>query len=121
MRANRTELLDTVMHRFREGLSELPREARRLGGRFRSGDGYAEYYRELREPTRVLDTDAYRGPVFRWRNSVADHYAHAEAYCWLASELSSGGGSILHASVDGPRGPRYLVGAIEAFWPDRRS
>ena len=91
VRANRTEMLDTVMYRFREGLSELPRDARRLGGRFRNREGYGEYYRELLEPTRVLDSDAYGGPVFRWRNSKADHYAHAEGYCWLASETGANG------------------------------
>ncbi len=83
--ANRTEAIDETFARFHQELAELPRDARELGGRIRDGAG--EYYRELLAPARVPVKDAQEALVYRWDDhGKADHYAHAEVYCWLAAQ-----------------------------------
>jgi hypothetical protein len=86
LHTNRTEMLDTVMQQFRDGVAELPRDARELGGRVRAREGYGEYYREILAPQRIVESDGYGNPVARWDDhNRDDHYAHAEVYCLLAS------------------------------------
>lgn len=41
---NRTEAMDAVMQRVRDGLATLPSETRGLGGLVRPKDGFGEYY-----------------------------------------------------------------------------
>ncbi len=87
---NRTLALEAMFQRFHDGKAELPRDARRLGGRVR--DGFGEYYREMMALTRVLDENARGDWVSRYINGrKADHYAHAETYCLLAGQSDRGG------------------------------
>ena len=58
MRLERTQAIDEMVERFRAGTTELPRDARRLGGRVADGSG--AYYRELLAPQRTLEQDAHR-------------------------------------------------------------
>jgi len=82
---NRVEALEEMFDRFHKGLAELPNDARRLGGRMR--DGVGEYYREMTGLSRVLEQNAQGNWVWRYLDrGKADHYAHAEAYCLLASK-----------------------------------
>ena len=85
IRANRTEALDAAFKRFHDGLADLPRDAHHLGAKVREGIG--EYFRELLAPQRTIERDARGRDVARWvEGGKPDHYAHAEAYCQLASE-----------------------------------
>ena len=85
IRANRTEALDATFKRFHDGLADLPRDAHHLGAKVREGIG--EYFRELLAPQRTIERDARGRDVARWvEGGKPDHYAHAEAYCQLASE-----------------------------------
>ena len=82
---NRVSALEAMFEEFHDGKAELPSNARRLGGRVR--DGFGEYYREMTALTRVLEENAQENLVARYvRGGKDDHYAHAEAYCLLASE-----------------------------------
>lgn len=82
---DRLAALDAMFQRFRDGLVELPRDARELGGRVR--DGYGEYYREMLAPRRTIERDAHNNLVPRWvDDGRADHYAHAELYAMKAAE-----------------------------------
>ena len=72
-------MFDDIQHQR----SELPRNARSLGGGLR--DGVGEYYRRILALTRRLDQNA----LGNWRATYdergkADHFAHAEVYCRLA-------------------------------------
>ena len=81
---NRAEALDEMFERFRRRVVTLPLNARGLGGRVKEGLG--EYYRQLLTPKRTLEQDGQGNWVARWvDNGRADHYAHAEVYCLLAS------------------------------------
>jgi len=83
---NRVEALEEMFDRFHKGLAELPKDARRLGGRMR--DGVGEYYRQMIANHRVLEQDAQGNWVWRYLDhGKADHYAHTEAYCLLASKV----------------------------------
>jgi hypothetical protein len=81
--ANRTDVLDEMVDRFRRGLLPLPADARYLGGRVK--EGYGEYYREMMALGRTLERDAHGNPRAKWvDNRKADHYFHSEVYCMLA-------------------------------------
>ncbi len=87
---NRTLALEAMFQRLHKGKAELPRDARRIGGRVR--DGFGEYYREMIALTRVLERNAQGDWVSRYIDGgKADHYAHAETYCLLASQSDRGG------------------------------
>jgi len=50
-------------------------------------DGVGEYYRQMTGLSRVLEQNAQGNWVWRYLDrGKADHYAHAEAYCLLASK-----------------------------------
>lgn len=86
VRLDRTQTLDGMVARFRDGLAALPGAARQLGGRVDGGMG--EYYRELQAPQRTLDQDAHGNWVARWlEHGKPDHFAHAEAYCYAADMI----------------------------------
>ena len=83
--ADRSALLDTLFAAFHARERPLPRDARTVGGRFR--DGLGEYYRELCALTRSFSQDRQENWGLRWTDGgKPDHYAHAEAYCLLASQ-----------------------------------
>ncbi len=87
--ANRTLLLEETFDRFHRQLAELPRDARSLGGQVR--DAFGAYYRQVVAPVRVYEQDADGELVARYiRGGKDDHYAHAEAYCLLASRADRG-------------------------------
>ena len=89
VRLDRTQTLDGMVARFRDGSAELPRAARQLGGRVDGGIG--EYYRELRAPQRTLEQNAHGNWRPRWlEHGKPDHFAHAEAYCFAAGVLVAG-------------------------------
>ena len=88
VRLERTQAIDEMVERFRAGTTELPRDARRLGGRVADGSG--AYYRELLAPQRTLEQDAQGNWVARWsEHGRADHFAHAEVYCRAADEIAA--------------------------------
>ncbi len=85
MHADRSALLDALFAAFHARERPLPRDARTVGGRFR--DGLGEYYRELCALTRSFSQDRQENWGLRWTDGgKPDHYAHAEAYCLLASQ-----------------------------------
>ena len=50
-------------------------------------EGVGEYYRQMIANHRVLEQDAQGNWVWHYLDrGKADHYAHAEAYCLLASK-----------------------------------
>jgi hypothetical protein len=80
---NRVEALEDMFDCFHKGLAELPRDARRLGGRVQHGVG--EYYRQMTAIHRVLEQNAQGNWVARYLDhGKPDHYGHAETYCALA-------------------------------------
>lgn len=82
-RLNRTQALEELFELFRTEAAELPRDARRLGGRVR--DGVGEYYRQMMALSRVLEQNAAGNWVARYVDAgKPDHYAHAELYCMRA-------------------------------------
>ncbi len=86
----RTATLDGMFQTFQEGQAQLPRNARHLGGRVR--DGLGEYYREMQALSRTLEQNALGNWVARYVDAgKADHFAHAEAYCWDALRRNKGG------------------------------
>ena len=58
----------------------LPAAAREIGA--------GSYYRHMTEPVRVVETASGRAgkDVARYVSEKADHFAHAENYCWVASQ-----------------------------------
>jgi hypothetical protein len=88
--AHRVDFMDQVVERFRRQQVSLPKDARRLGGRVRDGQG--EYYRELMAPQRVPFRDGHGNLDYRWdERHRDDHYFHAELYALLADQLSGRG------------------------------
>jgi hypothetical protein len=88
--ANRTDVMDQVVERFRKQELLLPSDARILGGRVKENSG--EYYREVMAPKRTLEPDRHNNPRAKWvEYSKADHYFHAEVYCFLAEEYGRRG------------------------------
>lgn len=88
--ANRTDVIDQVVAKFRKQELQLPRNARHLGGRVREGLG--EYYREMMAPKRLLEPDQHNNPRARWEDfRKADHFLHAEIYCALAEHYGHRG------------------------------
>ena len=83
IRLDRTQALDEMVARFREGSAQLPGMPRQLGGHVEGGVG--AYYRELMAPQRTLEQDAHGNWDARWlEHGKADHFAHAEVYCYVA-------------------------------------
>ena len=81
MHLNRTQLFDALFESFRQGVHRLPEDARKLGGGVR--DGIGEYYREMLALQRLVERDSQGDLTARFENSNrADHFAHAEAYCY---------------------------------------
>jgi hypothetical protein len=82
-RINRAEALEETFHGFQTEKSELPQNARELGGHVR--DGLGDYYRQLLAISRVLEQNAQGNWVARFTDQGRpDHYAHAETYCRVA-------------------------------------
>lgn len=99
---DRTRALDATMEGFSEVMQEntLPAAARDIGG--------GDYYRHLTALVRVVEERAGRAGIAvpryvtsdsdpmtgggpqdddrRRRKGAADHYAHAENYCWVATQ-----------------------------------
>ena len=89
VRLDRTQALDAMVARFHDGTAQIPRTARQLGGRVDGGAG--AYYRELLAPQRTLEQDAHGNWVARWlEHGKADHFAHAEGYCYAAGVIIAG-------------------------------
>jgi hypothetical protein len=78
---NRTQLLDALFESFRQGAHRLPENARGLGGAVR--DGIGEYYHEMLALQRLVERNSRGDLTARYENAHrADHFAHAEAYCY---------------------------------------
>lgn len=74
--ADRTRSLDEMYARIYEGISTLPGNARDI----------PRYYDQMKAPIRILEKNARGDSVAKWvEGSAADHFAHAEGYCALAS------------------------------------
>ena len=82
--ADRTRSLDATLAGFSETMQEntLPAGARDIGG--------GDYYRHLTGVVRVIEERAGRAgtAVARYVAPGADHYAHAENYCWVATQAA---------------------------------
>jgi len=86
---NRAEAIDTAFQLFRDRKTELPTNAKFLGGSVRRGSG--AYYRQLLSPQRTLEQDANGNWSPRWISSSSeDHFAHAEVYAAQANQVSAG-------------------------------
>ena len=84
---NRVRAIDETFARFRSRDAILPPQGRELGGRIKNGFG--DYYRQMLAPQRTLEEDARGNLVAKWvNNGKADHYAHAEVYCWAADYIA---------------------------------
>ncbi len=82
--ANRTHALDETFTRSREGEDLLPENGRELVPPIEGGHG--EYYRQLMAPIRVIREGPDGNPTSKYDSrGKPDHFAHAEAYCTLAS------------------------------------
>jgi hypothetical protein len=80
---DRTRALDAMLEGFSEVVQEntLPAAARGIG------DG--DYYRHLTALVRVIEEGGRIGAdVARYVAETPDHYAHAENYCWVASQAA---------------------------------
>jgi hypothetical protein len=86
IRANRTDVMDEVVDRFRKKQVSLPRDGRYLAGRIKHNLG--EYYRQVLAPKRTIDRASGRA---RWVETGDDHFFHAEVYCQLAEAHRSSG------------------------------
>lgn len=79
---DRTRALDATLAGFSPVVQEntLPAAAREIGA--------GSYYRHMTEPVRVVETASGRAgkDVARYVSEKADHFAHAENYCWVASQ-----------------------------------
>jgi hypothetical protein len=87
MTVDRTRALDAMMAGFSEVVQEntLPAAARDIG----AGD----YYRHMTELVRVVEDSGRTGTaVARYVAPGADHYSHAENYCWVATQAASTSG-----------------------------
>ena len=72
---DRTRTMDRAFARFYENENILPANARDV----------RDYYDQLKSPVRVVENDAKGQPMARYVEGSADHYAHAENYCAVAS------------------------------------
>lgn len=81
---DRTRALDATLAGFSEAVQEntLPAAARAIGG--------GDYYKHLTALVRVVEERAGRAgtAVARYVAPGADHYAHAEGYCWAATQAA---------------------------------
>jgi hypothetical protein len=75
VKANRTEMCDTMVARFKDGTATIPKN-------YASHDG-GELKRQLMAPVRT--TDAGGRPI--WTKGT-DHYFHAKVYCTIATLIS---------------------------------
>ena len=74
--ADRTRSLDEMYARIYEGVNTLPGSAKDL----------PRYYEQLKAPVRVIEKSGKGEEVAKYvEGTQADHYAHAENYCALAS------------------------------------
>lgn len=90
---NRTQALDEMFDRFKQGVAALPANARELGG-FKE-NGLAAYYRQMPAPKRLLEQNAQGNWIHRYvDHGKPDHYAHAEVYCLLASKTRATVGKV---------------------------
>lgn len=72
---DRTRTLDETFSRFYEGINTLPGFAKDI----------PKYYAQLTAPIRVLEDGPNGTKVAKYIESEADHYAHAENYCTVAT------------------------------------
>lgn len=72
---DRTRTLDETFSRFYEGINTLPGFAKDI----------PKYYAQLTAPIRVLEDGPNGAKVAKYIESEADHYAHAENYCTVAT------------------------------------
>lgn len=72
---DRTRSLDTTFSLFVDEVNTLPADAREI----------RNYYAQMQAPVRVIE-NSRTGQVARYVESGPDHYAHAENYCWAASQ-----------------------------------
>lgn len=75
---DRTSALDNVIERVLSQSLLLPRNASTI----------SEYYDHMKASTRIYDPDINAGKgAYRWIESGADHFFHAEAYSLIAKNL----------------------------------
>lgn len=80
-KADRTRVIDAALSPFHKGAkgepggATLPADARNI----------PSYYEHLKSPQRVIVKDAHGNDVARYVNATADHFSHAEAYCFMSA------------------------------------
>jgi hypothetical protein len=82
VKIGRTFLLDCVKSDFSNGIMINPSNAINLDNE--EMEDYGEYYSQMLSSTRIFNEDNGR---MEWRESGADHYFHAEAYCYMAQQI----------------------------------
>jgi len=82
VKIERTFLLDHVKADFTMGVAINPSNARNIDND--DQEDYGNYYSQMIASTRLFDEQ--RGRMV-WRESGADHYFHAEAYCVMAQQI----------------------------------
>jgi hypothetical protein len=80
---DRTRTLDATFARFYDGVATLPANAREV----------SDYYAHLKAPVRVLEEGPGGTQVATYVEASADHFAHAENYCYVA-ELARPGAAV---------------------------
>lgn len=109
--SDRTRTLDATYGRFADNTNTLPVNVRDI----------ADYYKQLKAPVRRLESTK-TGDVVRYVENGADHYAHAENYCTIASMRpavvqtpTTGGNRAIVAVAPSPTGQQSAARTLPAM------
>lgn len=83
VKADRTRAMDGALALFHVGAKHEPGGAT-LPANF-SAQNFPDYYAHLKAPQRVKVKDASGNEVAVYQQTGADHYAHAETYCYMSA------------------------------------
>lgn len=89
---DRTRSMDETFSRFVGAVDDGDQEVGQENILYAAIRSQPDYYKHLKAPVRVLETDSRGQQVARYVEAGADHYAHAENYCTAASRCRYGRG-----------------------------